>query len=195
MRLECLLPASAASLVVAIALTPAEASATSIWTWTLTGAQVTGSGTFVTADVVPTPHTPYPIVGISGSITREGVVTPVAGLNSNFTSVFQWNGLDDSPILVGPGGGGVFWFSTSPAESYFELYADSATTTTVEPANQMFFVSDATGELVYPLSFSRLSPSQAPASVPAPLSLGGALLAFRAGRQLRRRRSDRRCVH
>lgn len=194
MRLECLLSASAASLVAAIAWTPAEASATSVWTWKLAGAQITGSGTFVTADVTPAPYTPYPIVDITGSITRQGVVTPVAAINMNFTSEFQWNGLADSPILVGPGGGGVFWFSTSPAESYVELYSGSATTATFEPANQLFFASDATGELVYPLGFSRLSPSQAPASVPAPLSLGGALLAYRAGRQLRQRRSVRRCV-
>jgi hypothetical protein len=186
-RLAGPLLAGASSLCFALALAPAGARAASIWDWTFAGAQVSGAGTFVTADVAPAPNTSYPIIGITGSITREGVVTPIAALNSNFTSVLQWNGQPDSPILVGPSGGGVFWFSSSPAESYLELYSDSATTIAFTPANQLFFVSDATGVVVYPLSQSRLSPRQAPASVPTPLSLSGALLAFAGSRKLRRR--------
>lgn len=86
-RLAGPLFAGASSLCFALALAPAAgASARAIWDWTSAGGQVSGAGTFFTADVAPAPNTSYPIVGITGSITREGVVTSIAALNSNFTS-------------------------------------------------------------------------------------------------------------
>jgi hypothetical protein len=79
---------------------------------------------FLPADVVPVPNTPC-------------------------TSVLQWTGLADSRIGVGAGGGAIFWFGSSPAESCLELYADSATVAIFEPAIQLFCVSGAMGVIVY----------------------------------------------
>jgi hypothetical protein len=57
--------------------------------------------------------------------------------------------LADSRIVLGAGGGAIFWFGSSPAESCLELYADSATVAIFEPVNQLFCVSGAMGIIVY----------------------------------------------
>lgn len=185
MRPSRLFLAAGTALFLGIPLVPLEAQAVTLWNWAITGSDGTGSGTFETADVVPSPLTSYQIIGMTGSVTRQGVVTPVAALNSNFASFFQWNGGSQSPILVGPSGSGIFWFSSAPEESYFELYSSGPGA--FAAADSLFFTSGSTGDLIYSISQSTLSPQQDPVGTPAPLPLAGAAVAYRLSRRVRKR--------
>jgi hypothetical protein len=88
----------------AVSLQMTAAHAITTWNWSFVGASFSqsASGTFTTADVMPTPGVTYPIIGITGAYNRDGVAYNITGLSSAYGSdnQFQVGGLPSSPILL-----------------------------------------------------------------------------------------------
>jgi hypothetical protein len=92
----------AATITLGVALAPSNALAVTTWNWTFTTdiAGQSGSGTFTTADAVPTVGTTYQITGISGSYTRDGIPYSITSLIGGDANQFRWEGTSSSSILT-----------------------------------------------------------------------------------------------
>jgi hypothetical protein len=178
----------AGAITLGVALAPSSALAVTTWNWSFTTdiADQYGSGTFTTADVVPTAGTTYEITGVSGTYNREGTAYTITGLDTSSRNEFQWDGTTSSPILIDLTSWNPYTIPT------FYLSGGS----------KMYFFQDQSGFL--PLAVvgadgfggttdgnvtsSSLAPnSPPPTAVPGPLPLLGAAAAFQASRRLRRR--------
>jgi hypothetical protein len=84
-----------------IAAISPSAQAVALWNWSFTTdvTDIYGSGTFTTADVVPTPGTIYTITGISGIYKRGGTAYSITGPSTSLENTFQWTG-ESSSIYV-----------------------------------------------------------------------------------------------
>jgi hypothetical protein len=162
-----------------IAAISPSAQAVTLWNWSFTTdvTDIYGSGTFTTADVVPTPGTIYTITGISGTYNRDGTAYSITGLSTTLDNTFQWTG-EFSSINVGDAfaSSGIS-FNTSVSEISFIQYADLSYFP-MEYAST--FITSYDGVV----NFSTVTPGSA-APVPAPLPLFGAAAAFSAVRRLR----------
>ena len=173
----------AAAVTLGVALAPSNALAVTTWNWSFATdiADQFGSGTFTTADVVPTPGTTYQITGVSGTYNRGGTASTITGLDTNdsFANQFRWSGTSSSSILsdsfefIGfemPSGGNVGFYNSNPG---------------FNPINRSFTTfSGVDGSI----TSSSLAPDSPPSTaVPGPLPLLGAAAAFQASRRLRRR--------
>jgi hypothetical protein len=185
-----LIKTCAAAVTLGVALAPSNALAVTTWNWSFatTIADQFGSGTFTTADVVPTAGTTYQITGVSGTYNRGGTAYTITGLETSWRNQFQWNGTTTSPILID--------FTDTEYKlaprfnltgiQYINLIQNSAMG--FNPVNETyangFFGADGS------ITSSSLAPVSAPTSaVPGPLPLLGAVAAFQASRRLRRRRN------
>jgi hypothetical protein len=76
-----LIKTCAAAVTLGVALAPSNALAVTTWNWSFatTIADQFGSGTFTTADVVPTAGTTYQITGVSGTYNRRGTAYTITG--------------------------------------------------------------------------------------------------------------------
>lgn len=179
-RNPCVASLAIAGLALGLQAAPAKALTTWSWSFTTNNADQFGSGTFTTADVVPTAETTYSITGISGTYNRGGTAYTISGLsNYNLTSnVFRWDGTSTSPIILNFGG---VSFTFSDISERLNIRYNSFTGFAAANATlSEFSGSDAN------ITSSSLTPIAA-APVPGPLPLFGAAAAFHASRRLRRR--------
>jgi hypothetical protein len=97
---------AATGLAIGLQATPAQAITTWDWSFTTDISDQFGSGTFTTADVVPTANTTYAITGISGTYNRGGTTYAITNISSfNLAdNLFQWDGTSLSSILATQGG-------------------------------------------------------------------------------------------
>ncbi len=174
----------AAAVTLGAALAPSNALAVTTWNWSFSTniPSQFGSGTFTTADVVPTAGTTYQITGASGTYNRGGTTYNITNLNTTygFENKFRWNGTSSSPIstdyykYIG--------MDTS-AGNYVGFF--NSTTLGFNPITLSasgFVGTDGT------ITTSSLAPYSPPSTaVPGPLPLLGAAAAFQASRRLRRR--------
>ncbi len=176
-----LIKTCAAAVTLGVALAPSNALAVTTWNWSFTTyTDQFGSGTFTTADVVPTAGTTYQITGVSGTYNREGTAYTITGLAIS-PNKFQWSGTSSSSILTdanapigfkaGSGSGEVFLYHFN---SGFNPIAFSAA-----------FGFPGFGGSITSSSLAPYSPPST--AVPGPLPLLGAAAAFQASRRLRRR--------
>jgi hypothetical protein len=174
--------ATYAAAIASVLLAPSNALAVTTWNWSFTATNnVSGSGTFTTADVVPAANTPYQITGISGTINQCSTVNTITGLDSTWLNIFAWDGTSSSPILVQglerigflySGGSANITQTSSPGFSSVSNYTDNN-------FNSEFINSSS----LAPVS----SPPGPSTGVPGPFPLLGAAAAFQASRRLRRR--------
>ena len=161
-----------AAVTLGVALAPSNALAVTTWNWSFTTdtADQFGSGTFTTADVVPTPGTTYQITGVSGTYNRGGTAYTIIGLNPSDPNKFQWSGTTSSPILTGQ-------FQSIGFDlaglRYLSLYQPNLGFNPITTAFTTFSGSDGT------ITSSSLAPNSPPSTaVPGPLPLLGAAAAF-----------------
>ncbi|MFN7900790.1 MAG: hypothetical protein ACK5N0_14230 [Synechococcaceae cyanobacterium] len=81
-----LLKTCAAAATLGAALAPSNAFAVTTWNWSFKTsiASQFGSGTFTTADVVPTAGTTYQITGASGTYNRGGNTYTITSLSTTY---------------------------------------------------------------------------------------------------------------
>ena len=184
-----LLKTCAAVATLCAALAPSNALAVTTWNWSFTTniADQSGSGTFTTADVVPTAGTTYQITGVSGTYNRGGTAYTITGLDTSWRNQFQWNGTTSSPILID---------STDLEERQapkFNLTGGNSLTLLQDGAMGFNPVNVAYASFLGDdgsITSSSLAPySPPPTGAPGPLPLLGAVAAFQASRRLRRRRN------
>jgi hypothetical protein len=150
------------------------------WNWSFTTAAVNpdqfGSGTFTTADVIPTAFTTYSILDIDGTYYRNGITYNITGL-SNFggaSNEFQWDGTVLSAILSDNSGiSYVLDDSTTEVNMYFNNASFNAINNVSTTFDGLNIVS------------SSLTP------VPGPLPLFGAAAAYSWSRRMRRRIAEK----
>ena len=73
---------AATGLAIGLQATPAQAITTWDWSFTTDNSDQFGSGTFTTADVVPTANTTYAIIGVYGTYNRGSSVYAITNLSS-----------------------------------------------------------------------------------------------------------------
>ena len=173
---------AATGLAIGLQATPAQAITTWDWSFTTNLSDQSGSGTFTTADVVPTAGTTYDIIGISGTYNRGGTAYPISGPSSFFMAdnKFQWDGTSSSPMLASPSG-----ISFGAGTNNVNMYALVAT-------GQFGAIYDTYSSFTTEngrISSSSLQPHQNP--VPGPLPLFGAAAAYSWSRRLRRRIAEK----
>jgi hypothetical protein len=170
---------AAVGLAISLQATPAQAITTWDWSFTNLSGSRSGSGTFTTADVVPTANTTYDILGLSGTYSHSGTTYDILGLSSSAgaDNTFRWDGTPSSSIISN--GNGIV-FTTSGGISV-KIYSISG----LGPINGTR--SSLNGNL-YILSGSTLQPQQ---PVPGPLPLFGAAAAYSWSRRLRRRIAEK----
>ncbi|MFM7236847.1 MAG: hypothetical protein ACKOYK_08770 [Cyanobium sp.] len=156
-------------------MTPAQAVTIWDWAFTTTDPQQFGSGTFTTADVIPTINTPYQITGISGTYNRGGTAYSITSLDSTLTNIFYYDGTSTSPIIVDflDINNGISF--TDGSQSIFLTYDLSPGRAPINNAPTTFLGADAS------IASSSLRP------VPGPLPLFGAAAVFATSRRLRKR--------
>jgi hypothetical protein len=185
---------------------PSNAIAVTLWNWSFVAPDrtagldqtISGSGTFVTADVTPTPGTIYEIIGISGiyddSNFEDG--TGIVSLSSStIPKVFRYDG-ESSPLITDFRG--IKFVVLSGMEVHLQYrgiddYGPAGTVITRES----FTRNGITREIFrrYDNVSSNLSPvgagdtgdlgSATSTSVPAPLSVFCAGAAFKSVRRMR----------
>jgi hypothetical protein len=173
----------AAAVTLGVALAPSNALAVTTWNWSFATdiADKFGSGTFTTADVVPTAGTTYQITGVSGTYNRGGTAYTIAGLDISgfYANKFQWSGTSSSSILADFGQSIAF----NASYSVIQLFQDAG------GGYRPILFSDT----YFPgrnghITSSSLAPNSPPSTAaPGPLPLLGAAAAFQASRRLRRR--------
>jgi hypothetical protein len=178
MRLSIAL-AAAASLA-ALAVPNAAQALTWNWSFTTDFSDQFGSGTFTTADAVPSAGTTYQITGITGTYDRDGTSYAITSLDNNATNQFRWDGTPASAILVDTFPSGIGFYVNAGGTlvrllNFSPSFGPITATITDFPGNDGQITS------------SLLSPVTPPASVPGPLPLFGAGAAFGWSRRLRRR--------
>ena len=178
-RIKPSLALAASCAVLALQSNPAQAITTWNWSFTTNIADQYGSGTFTTADVVPTAGVTYPITAISGTYNRAGTIYNILGLSTDVgaDNTFQWNGTSSSPIIATYDGIS-FQVSDGVIASDVKMYYDNFSSNDFEPISETttsFPGSDGS------VSTSSLNP------VPGPLPLFGAAVAYSWSRRLRRR--------
>ncbi len=92
---------AASALSIGLQATPAQAITTWNWSFTTDLSERYGSGTFTTADVIPTAFTTYSILDIDGTYSRDGNTYTITGL-SNYqgaSNTFQLDGTVLSAIF------------------------------------------------------------------------------------------------
>jgi hypothetical protein len=94
----CALAISSSALTAGVVLLPSAAQALTTWNWsfTTTSALQFGSGTFTSADTVPTANAPITITGISGTYSRDGATYNITGLLNGLDNVVYWDGTSSS---------------------------------------------------------------------------------------------------
>jgi len=180
----------AAAVTLGVALATSNALAVTTWNWSFTTnfASQFGSGTFTTADVVPTPGTTYQITGVSGTYNRNGIAYTIVDLVSTslIRNQFQWSGTSSSPILAYFDQRIAFLaisFSNRPVDvEVINLFQNNFTGYSPISIISTLFQGDRR------ITSSSLAPNSPPSTaVPGPLPLLGAAAAFQASRRLRRR--------
>jgi hypothetical protein len=163
---------AATGLGIGLQATPAQAITTWDWSFTTSISDQFGSGTFTTADVVPTANTTYAIIGISGTYNRGGSAYAITNLSSfnQADNLFQWDGTSLSSILATQGG-----ISFVAGGLGINLYKLGSGYGPVDSQRTQFQGADGA------ITSSSLNP------VPGPLPLFGAAAAYSWSRQLRRR--------
>jgi hypothetical protein len=160
-------------------LAPSNALAVTTWNWSFAAefADEFGSGTFTTADVVPTAGTTYQITGASGTYNQGGSAYSITGiLSDSTTNQFQWSGTSSSPILADQ----YVFIGLDAGVNSFILYNP------ISGFTPIFILLGSTHSSV--ITSSSLAPYSPPSTaVPGPLPLLGAAAAFQASRRLRRR--------
>jgi hypothetical protein len=101
-RNSCVASLAIAGLALGLQASPAKALTTWNWSFTTNIADQFGSGTFTTADVVPTAGVTYTITGISGTYNRDGTAYTIFSLSDfgSASNTFQWDGTNASPLLL-----------------------------------------------------------------------------------------------
>jgi hypothetical protein len=171
---------AAMGLAIGLQTTPAQAITT--WDWSFTGpGPRSGSGTFTTADVVPTANTIYDILGISGSINLLGTTYDILGLSTFGGAVnkFSWDGTSLSKINSDLNG---ISFETSGG---FDVKIHYSQPLGFGPVTAMKYSNTTVPTFI---SSSSLQPQQ---PVPGPLPLFGAAAAYSWSRRLRRRIAEK----
>ena len=169
----------AAAVTFGVALAPSNALAVTTWDWSFTTEFAFSSGTFTTADVVPTAGTTYQITGVSGTYNRGGTAYTITGFDTSYSNQLQWSGTTSSPILADSGE--IIGFNIS-SDSYVILFQPNSG---FNPITRAYSPLAGATELI---TSSSLTPYSPPSSaVPGPLPLLGAAAAFQASRRLRRR--------
>ena len=162
---------AASGAVLPLQATPAQAITTWNWGYGLDNADF-ASGTFTTADVVPTVDVTYDILGISGTANLGGTDYQITGLSGYYgpDNTFRWDGTSLSPILATGSGISFSTLSGPDLNIYFGAPGYGG----------ISFVADNMGG-TQNVESSILNP------VPGPLPLFGAAAAYSWSRQLRRR--------
>ena len=172
-----LIKTCAAAVTLGVALAPSNALAVTTWNWSFATniADQFGSGTFTTADVVPTAGTTYQITGVSGTYNRGGTAYTITGLAAG-ANKFQWSGTSSSSILTDT----TIVFNI-PNSSVLLYQFNSG-------FNPIYFAATTFPDTDGIITSSSLAPYSPPSTaVPGPLPLLGAAAAFQASRRLRRR--------
>jgi len=173
-----LIKTCAAAVTLGVALAPSNALAVTTWNWSFaTDIDQSGSGTFTTADVVPTAGTTYQITGVSGTFNAGGTAFTITGLDTFAINQFRWNGTTSSSILSNQ-----FQFIglDIAGGNLFSLY------TVLDGFTPIAYIFGTFGG--GNITSSSLAPYSPPSTaVPGPLPLLGAAAAFQASRRLRRR--------
>jgi hypothetical protein len=166
---------------------PSSARAVTTWIWSFgtNNPQISGSGTFTTADVEPEADTSYEITGISGTYNFGGIAYTITRLTDPGDAVFRWDGTQSSPILTAEDENIRFFISNGgdPFQAFFvngDLGGFAPIDRTFNDLPPAVTTVGVTTSLLQPV----LDP---PASVPGPLPLFGAAAAFGWSRRLRRR--------
>ena len=186
---------------------PSNAIAVTLWNWSfvapdrITGFDqtISGSGTFVTADVTPTPGTIYEIIGISGIYDDSSFVdgTGIVSLSSStIPKVFRYDG-ESSPLITDFRGIKFVVLSGMEVHLQYRGDEDDYGPTGTVITRESFTRNGITREIarLYDNVSSTLSPvsagdtgdlgSATSTSVPAPLSVFCAGAAFKNVRRLR----------
>jgi hypothetical protein len=171
---------AATGLAIGLQATPAQAITTWDWSFTTDISDQFGSGTFTTADVVPTANTTYAIIGVYGTYNRGSSVYAITNLSSfnqpdNF---FQWDGTSLSSILATEGG--ISFVAEGLGINIYKLGDGFGP---VGFQRTEFQGSDGA------ITSSSLQPNQN--LVPGPLPLFGAAAAYSWSRRLRRRIAEK----
>jgi hypothetical protein len=181
--------------VAAISLaSPAQAVTTWNWSFTTNSPNQFGSGTFTSADVVPTANAPIAISGISGTYSIDGTSYNITGLLGALDNIVYWDGSSASPIITNrysgsPGSQGISFTTDLPTPGNYVWLFNPTGSDPIRPilrTDVYFIESTSNGADV---NFSSLSPVYA--NVPGPLPALGAAAAFGWSRRLRSRISHR----
>jgi hypothetical protein len=154
------------------AATPAHALT---WNWTADTGGCPSSGTLETDGSAYVANQNYTVTGISGDVCGW----TVTGLNEgvgDLKNVIAWDGTQSSPLLANSNG---VFFSVQLGAAINDWNWSSSNLGALEPINQTNYNGAIT--------FSQLTPANAPDPVPGPLPLMGAAAAFGWTRKLRRR--------
>jgi hypothetical protein len=176
----------AAAVTLGVALAPSNALAVTTWNWSFATefADQFGSGTFTTADVVPTAGTTYEITGVSGTYNRGGTAYTITGLSISglYANKFQWSGTSSSSILADFDQRIAFNHSYNPFQVIQLLQSAGGGYRPILISSTDFPGDDGR------ITSSSLAPNSPPSTAaPGPLPLLGAAAAFQASRRLRRR--------
>ena len=187
MKLPEKIPFIALVSLAAIAGAASPAMAVTTWNWSFSvDSSNYGSGTFTTADVVPTANVDVQITGISGSITESGSTYSITALGNSLDNKFLWDGSGSSSLLAR--NNPFMGISFVTTNTYKLLYQDLFTfppDSSIAPVSTFATPTGGLGVLassVQPV----VTPSGA-AAAPGPLPLFGAAAAFGASRRLRQR--------
>jgi len=171
--------AAAASLAT-LAVPNAAHALTWNWSFTTNDPSQSGSGTFTTADAVPSAGTTYQITGITGTYDRGGTSYAITSIDNNAINQFRWDGTPTSAILVDTFPSGIVFCETGGTLARLL----NLTPTSFGPISDTLTDFPGSDGII---TSSLLSPVTPQASVPGPLPLFGAGAAFGWCRRLRRR--------